>query len=53
MKAAVKVLWGALFVLAVLVRDADTVGDAVAIDTIAATGMLSVLQRIMSEYQAR
>ena len=45
-------LWGALFVLAVLVRDADTAGDAVAVDAIAATGMLYVLERIMSDYQA-
>ena len=46
-----QVLWGALFVLAVLVRDADTAADAAAIDAIASTGMLYVLQRIMAEYQ--
>ncbi len=50
---AVQVLWGALFVLAVLVRDADTAGDAMAIDAIASTGMLYVLQRIMADYQVR
>ena len=46
-------LWGALFVLAVLVRDAETAADAAAIDAIASTGMLYVLQKIMTEYQVR
>ena len=46
-----QVLWGALFVLAVLVRDAETAADASAIDAIASTGMLYVLQRIMAEYE--
>ena len=48
-----QVLWGALFVLAVLVRDAETAADAAAIDAIASTGMLYVLQKIMTEYQVR
>ena len=48
-----QVLWGALFVLAVLVRDAETAGDAAAIDAIASTGMLYVLQKILTEYQVR
>ena len=46
-----QVLWGALFVLAVLVRDAETAADAAAIDAIASTGMLYVLQRIRRDYQ--
>ncbi len=48
-----QVLWGALFVLAVLVRDAETAADAAAIDAIASTGMLYVLQKILTEYQVR